>query len=513
MTSIPAAAANRHVWLHVGTLLDGASTSPARDAHVVYDTDSVLFVGVDGRTPPRELVGDGQSSPDVSLPEATLLPGLIEAHAHFFLEGGELNADKRAAYLQQSPERLLELAQQRLAPLVRFGVAGVRDAGDKDGVGLALSRLYRSESRPLMPYVESPGAAIHHRGRYGSFMADALENHASAQACVEARIKAGADRIKLIPTGIINFKQGAVTTDPQMSTEEVTALVAAANSFGRQTFAHASGDKGIDRAIDGGVDSIEHGFFLRDDQLAKLRDRRTAWVPTFAPVQRQIDHAQIMGWDATIVGNLQRILDDHAKSLVKAHELGVLIVAGSDAGSYAVAHGTGFLYELELMERAGLPPIAIVNAATGTSAARFEYKEKLGQIAVGNRSRFIVAHRSPLETISNLGRKRTVVFDGQVFETDETFDGSGLRRRAGTPLPASKARNGVRALPPIHIATKRHKKTVLFGCIGRAPIGARTCPFAMMILCASLWPIRFLFVCLRVHSWLILPLFHEATFA
>lgn len=321
---------------------------------------------------------------------------------------------------------MLELARQRLAPLVRFGLAGVRDAGDKDGVGLALSREYRSPSHPLMPYVESPGAAIHHRGRYGSFMADALENHPSPRASVAARVQAGADRIKLIPTGIINFKQGAVTSEPQMTTEEVAALVEAARSFGRQTFAHASGDAGIDRAIDGGVDSIEHGFFLRDDQLAKLRDRRTAWVPTFAPVQRQIDHAALMGWDTTIVGHLRRILDRHAESLVRAHRLGVLIIAGSDAGSYAVAHGTGFLYELELMERAGLPAIAVVNAATGVSAGRLQYGDKIGGIAPGFRSRFILAHHSPLTAIANLGRQRTIVFDEHVFETDETFDARGL---------------------------------------------------------------------------------------
>ena len=87
-----------------------------------------------------------------------------------------------------------------------------------------------------MPYVDSPGAAIHHKGRYGSFMADPIENHASLRACVESRIKAGADRIKLIPTGIINFKKGAVTTEPQMTTEEILKLVAAAKSFrARQT--------------------------------------------------------------------------------------------------------------------------------------------------------------------------------------------------------------------------------------------------------------------------------------
>ena len=424
--SIPAATRGRRIWLRVGTLLDGTSTTPVCDAHVVYDADSILFVGHGTNTPSRELLTPGHSAPDVDLPNVTLLPGLIEAHAHLFLEGGELNADKRAAYLQQTPEQLLECARTRLGKLVRFGMAGVRDAGDKDGVGLALSRLYGSAERPLMPYVESPGAAIHHRGRYGSFMADALENYSSPRACVEARVRAGADRIKLIPTGIINFKKAAVTTEPQMTTTEVAAIVEAAKSFERQTFAHASGDIGIDRAIDGGVDSIEHGFFLRDDQLAKLRDRQTAWVPTFAPVQRQIDHAAIMGWDETIIANLRGIIEQHGQVLVKAHDRGVLIVAGSDAGSYGVPHATGFLYELELMERAGLSPLVVINAATGVSANRFSYREKIGQIAPGYRSRFILAEHSPLKTVSNLRRARTIVFDDQVFVSDENLSDHGL---------------------------------------------------------------------------------------
>jgi imidazolonepropionase-like amidohydrolase len=445
MTAIPPPSRDRAIWLHVGTLLDGTCTTPRRDAHVVYDATQIRFVASDGRTPPRELLREGQIAPDAHLPEATLLPGLIEAHAHLFLEGGELVLDKRSAYLQQTPAQLLAAAKLRLPKLVKLGIAGVRDAGDKDGVGLALSKLYTSgvaaavadpgpasarpatlATWPLMPYLESPGAAIHHKGRYGSFMADAVENYASPRACVEARVAAGADRIKLIPTGIINFKKAAVTTEPQMTTAEVAEFVAAAKSFNRQTFAHASGDVGIDRAIDGGVDSIEHGFFVRDDQLAKMRDLQTAWVPTFAPVQEQVDHADLMGWDAEIAANLRGILERHAASLVKAHQMGVMIVAGSDAGSVGVAHGTGFIYELELMERAGMPSIAVINAATGVSAGRLRYKERLGRIEAGCASRFIVARHPPLATVSNLRKARTVVFDGAVFETDERADVAGL---------------------------------------------------------------------------------------
>jgi imidazolonepropionase-like amidohydrolase len=409
----PNATAGRPVWLRVGTLLDGTSTMPRRDAHVVYDNSAILFVGDNGMTPPSRLLREGQTEPDIVAHDATLLPGLIEAHAHLFLEGGELDFEKRSEYLRQDSAALLATAMPRLEKLVRLGVAGVRDAGDKDGVGLAISALCkRPDLRPLMPYLDSPGAAIHHRGRYGSFMGGALEDYASPADCVAARIAAGADRIKLIPTGIINFKKGAVTAAPQMDTAELRALVAAANASGRQTFAHASGDDGIEHVVESGVDSVEHGFFVRDDQLERMRDRRIAWVPTFAPVQIQLDNAARFGWDETVAGHLKRILDNHAASLAKAHEMGVLIIAGSDAGSCGVAHGLGFLLELELMERAGMPSIAVINAATGVSSERLGYREKIGRIAPGYLARFILTTHSPLDTVVNLREPRTVIFDG-----------------------------------------------------------------------------------------------------
>ncbi len=421
---ISPAAGERRVWLRVGTLIDGVSAAPLHHANVVYDSKSILFASED--LPPRDLVNAGQIQPDHDLPQYTLLPGLTDAHTHFFLEGGELDPDKRSVYLKRTPAQLLDHAKQRLDKLVRLGIIAARDAGDKDGVGLALSKLSSSAERPLMPYVDSPGAAIHMRGRYGSFMAEPFEDCLTPRQCVEERVKEGADRIKLIPTGIINFKKGAVTAAPQMSAERIGEFVVAAKSFGKQTLAHASGDAGIDHVIDGGVDSIEHGFFVRDDQLAKMRDKEIAWVPTFAPVQCQVDHADRMGWDAEIVGNLKKILDAHAKSLAKAHAMGVQVIAGADAGSYGVAHGLGLLYELELMQRAGLSPLAVINSATGAGSKRLAFKEKFGQIKPGFLSRFILTHHSPLEDVANLRKERIIVFDGAVIASGEDFGSAGL---------------------------------------------------------------------------------------
>jgi imidazolonepropionase-like amidohydrolase len=257
-------------------------------------------------------------------------------------------------------------------------------------------------------------------------MADPMENYSSPYACVEARVKAGADRIKLIPTGVIDFKRGAVTTEPQMTAEEICEISAAARSFEKQTLAHASGDAGIGRVIEGGVDTVEHGFFIRKDQLARMRDRQIGWVPTFSPVRKMLDHAGLMGWDAEIVSNANRILGQHAASLVKAHELGVPIIAGSDAGSYGVAHGYGLIHEMELMEHAGLPPLAVINAATGNSSSRLAFKEKLGRIKPGYCSRFILTRHSPLDGISNLRKHRYIIFDGDVFENRGDADSIGL---------------------------------------------------------------------------------------
>lgn len=421
---IPRATRERRVWLRVGTLIDGGCLPPLRDANIVYNQLGVLYVGTDA--PPRSVLSEEQCQADCNLPEFTLLPGLIDAHTHFFLEGGELDPDKRAAYLKQPPETLLELARLRLEKLVRLGILACRDAGDKDGVGLALSRLYSGDRRPVMPYVDSPGAAIHHRGRYGSFMGEPFEDCGSPHQCVEARLKAGAYRIKLIPTGIINFKRGAVTTEPQMTAERIREFVAAAQSFGRQTLAHASGDLGIDRVIEGNVDTIEHGFFMRHDQLGKLRDRQIAWVPTFSPVQKQVKHADRMGWGQQVVGNLQKILDGHAESVIRAHAAGVKVIAGSDAGSYGVAHGLGLLEELELMQSAGLSSLAVIHSATGASSDRLAFKEKFGWIKPGFLSRFILTRHSPLEDVANLRKPRQVVFDGEVFHALDSSAIAGL---------------------------------------------------------------------------------------
>ena len=424
LASLLSASPDRPVWLQVGALFDGSGAAPLRDAHFVYDSGRIRHAGAG--TPPPGIVGPGRTAPDRVLPGHTLLPGLIEGHAHLFLEGGEENPDRRAVYLKQPDEELLARAEARMPRILSLGIIAMRDAGDKNGVGLALQRRYRAAPRGATPYLDSPGPALHHQGRYGSFMGRAIEENGSLEAAVADRVAAGAHRIKLIATGIINFEKGAVTAKPQMPAEELARAVAAARALGRQTFAHCSGNDGVANCLEAAVDSIEHGFFVDDAQLARMRDADIAWVPTFAPVQFQVDRAAQLGWSDAIVANLQRILDRHAASLTFAARLGVRIVAGSDAGSHGVAHGHGFLHELELMERAGLGALQVLRAATGAGAERLGFAEDFGVLRAGAKPRFLLTAAPVLESVRHLRAPLTVVFDGAVHEEGDDAGRPGL---------------------------------------------------------------------------------------
>ncbi len=416
----------RPVWLRVGRVIDGISDAPLRNADVVFDAMSIRFVGHD---PGREHLDDDQRTPDATLPDMTLLPCLIEAHAHLFLDGAPVCFADRERFLKESTaDAMLTRARARWPKILQSGVGAVRDAGDKHAVGLALAAEAKLTlgKRATAPFIDSPGAAIHHKGRYGSFMGSPIEDHASPAACVAARVAGGADRIKLLVSGIINFKEGRVTVPPQMPVEEVRALVEAARSYGKQTFAHASGTEGVENSIEGGVNTVEHGFFITEDQLKRMRDRQIAWVPTFAPVQLQIDQASDLGWDDVVVGHLKRIIISHQEMLRRAHEIGVPIVAGSDAGSCGVPHGIGLIEELCHMERAGMPPMAILRAATGASAKALEFPEAIGRIAAGCRSRFILTEHDPLATVANLQKGKTILFDGAAVTCPDDLSAEGL---------------------------------------------------------------------------------------
>ena len=400
------------VWLRVGKLLNPAHRCCCKNSHIVYAASGILYLGED--PPPPALIGELKP---IHLPNALALPPLFDAHTHINLCGGELDAEKRKIAQSQSPEQLLAEATKRAHGILQMGVSAMRDGGDKDGVGLALTQQ-GSQDQGQGARIFSPGPGIHRRGRYGSFFSQPLEEFASEADCVAARAAAGAAHIKIVPTGIINFAKGTVTARPQFSAGEVRAFKQAAQHHHLSVMAHASGEDGIWSAIKGGVDTLEHGYFITREQLASMRDQEQVWVPTFAPVHRQVVHADIMGWDDVIIDNLRRILDGHAKSLALAMEMGVEILVGSDAGSYGVPHARGLFEEIWLMSQAGMSSVEALCRAIHDNPARLAPLIDPPAIAQGREATFLLAPINALEDARQLN-KASVIIQGSAAQFTE----------------------------------------------------------------------------------------------
>ncbi len=292
-----------------------------------------------------------------------LMPGLVEAHAHVFLDGSQLDLAARAAYLKRPVSEMIARARANLAETLRHGITLVRDAGDRFGINHAV----RGETRARpdgSPALRSPGPGIRRPARYGSFLAKEAASDEDIRALVNRIADQGADDLKIVLTGIIDFASGTVKGEPQFDARALSLAVRLAHDRGLKTFAHCSGSAGLEVAVAARVDSIEHGFFMDTGTLERMARHGIAWVPTCSPVHFNWANPAVGGWSATAVDHLRRILDQHLAHIALAHTTGVAIVAGSDAGSPGVGHGKALVDELFFYLDAGLPLASVLEAAT-----------------------------------------------------------------------------------------------------------------------------------------------------
>lgn len=322
---------------------------------------------------------------------AFLMPGLVDSHVHLFLDGATTDAKLRSEHLKQPLEALIATARRSAAQALACGITLVRDGGDRHGINHRL----REEARmpgSAMAQVRSVGLGVKRAKRYGAFMAADVGDEGSIRASV-SELARSSDEIKLILTGIIDFDAGAVTDEPQFTLEETRSVVETAHAAGRRVMAHCSGAKGLATAAAAGVDSIEHGFFMDRSTLALMRDRDLAWTPTFCPVHFQWARPSAAGWSDRTVGHLRRILDAHAEHLRLAHEMGVRLLVGTDAGSMGVEHGVAMFDEIDRFLEAGLQLTAVLRAAT--SAPRRHFGDPHPLLAAGARFEAVQLDASP----------------------------------------------------------------------------------------------------------------------
>jgi imidazolonepropionase-like amidohydrolase len=358
-----------------------------------------------GRIESVDLTSDCAALPDLGrgrLHCAFAMPGLVEAHAHLFLDGAELDADRRAAYQNASFETMLEVARRNLRDSLDCGITLVRDAGDRFGVNHAM----RAESRS--PRVRSPGLALNRPGRYGAFMAQGAANDQEIDDFI-ARATGHCDDLKIILTGIINFERGTVPGRPQFELPELHRIVAAASRVGLPSFAHCSGIEGLNVAAAAGVNSIEHGFFMEERILDMMAARDIAWVPTFAPLDFQLREPRHAGWNESTQQKLRGILDQHASQVALAVHKGVPVIPGSDAGTVGVPHGRSLIDELLRLHGAGMPMGLLLANATNVPRAR--WRARCADIAIGNHADLVGYAASPFQCPTALRQPRFVLLD------------------------------------------------------------------------------------------------------
>ncbi|HUW38380.1 MAG TPA: amidohydrolase family protein [Rhodocyclaceae bacterium] len=333
-----------------------------------------------------------------------LMPGLVDAHAHLFLDGATTDARLRSEHLKQPLDRLTEAARASARQALACGVTAVRDAGDRHGIN---NRIRAEAMAPGsgLPRIRSGGLGVKRAKRYGAFMATDVSDAESIRRSV-TELSGTNDEIKLILTGIIDFDAGAVTDEPQFTLEETRLVVDTARSRGRNSFAHCSGAKGLAIAARAGVGSIEHGFFMDRETLMMMAERSVAWTPTFSPVHFQWAHPEAAGWSPNTVGKLRRILDSHAEHLLLAHQMGVTLLLGTDAGSMGVAHGHAVFEEIDRYLEAGLPLAAALAAATAAARRHFGWDDP--RLAGGGIFDAVLLPASPFEDARALRRPMRV---------------------------------------------------------------------------------------------------------
>lgn len=263
---------------------------------------------------------------------------LSDCHIHMVLDGvywKDAIARHRAGVREDWVRRTLSAYRQR-------GITYLRDGGDRWGVcGLAarLAPEYGIRYR-------IPGAPIHKNGHYGGFIGRGFDTMADYRALVEETKRSGADFIKIMISGLMDFDRLGVLTDVPLTPEEIREMIAIAHGEGFSVMAHANGDATVAAAIAAGVDSIEHGAYLGQETLHSLAESRTVWVPTL------VTFGNLIGCGRFPDAVLKPLLEGAMENVRTAAALGALIAPGSDAGAFRVLHGQGTLDEYALLKAA-----------------------------------------------------------------------------------------------------------------------------------------------------------------
>lgn len=397
-------------------LIDGTGNAIQQNVDVIIQDHRFKTIGQNLNHANHEII-DGT--------DKYLLPGMIDSHVHIMEEMRPL-ADKLATPFSYTFYRAID----HLKRTVDCGITTVRDAlGADQGIKEAVQN-----GLILGPRMQISVNALTITGGHGdkltksgitmpSFIEDypglptgICDGVEEVRKKVREMLRAGADVIKVHATGGVT----SPTDHPdftQFSIEELKVMVEEAQFRGnRKVMAHAQGLQGVKNCIAAGIHSIEHGIYLDDEAIEKMKAQGIFLVPTLLAPVSVIEFADELGMSESSVKKSKEVLEAHTTSFTKAVNAGVKIAMGTDAGVFK--HGTN-LRELELMVEYGMTPMQAIVASTKTAAECLGYDNEIGTIETDKKADFIIVEDNPLDHIGilkNPDNIKIVGIDGEIVK-------------------------------------------------------------------------------------------------
>ena len=377
-----------------GTLIDGTGCDPVPNSAIVINGERIVYAG------PNNGVEWPETAVVQRIDGKTVMPGIIDCHDHLAHPG--LDVERRI----ESPLTLgVYETGVSLRQTLHAGITTVRDAGGLDyGAKLAVEQGIVEGPRLIVSL-----AILCPTGGLGDpccpsgttipslpGLPDGIRNGPDdCRLGVREMVAAGADAIKIATTGGVGSRwHGAL--DRQFTDQEVYALVDEAHAWGKRVLSHSHGGSGARAAIKAGVDSLDHGSYLHQDEdlLREMAERHIFLVPTLSVV---IDH--LARGSAVHRGKAQGILEHCHRSIQRACELGVPMAMGTDAGAYGHAKNAR---ELRFLVDAGLSPMQAIEMSTARAAECIGLERDLGTLSAAKYADLLVLDGDPLQDVNIL---------------------------------------------------------------------------------------------------------------
>ncbi len=403
-------------------MFDARAGRIATPGLVVVDAGRIVGVGATANIPAGAVT--------IDLGDATLLPGFIDAHTHL---SDNYHDDYNKAVLDSLHKPVSEItldAIQNLKVTLMAGFTTVRDVGSAQFVDVGLRNGVRSGAI-IGPRMQVSVHAIGSTGghcddsagyREGLFGRESdpsigvINGPDEARKAVRLNVKYGADVIKTCATGGVLSLTDDVDT-PQLTQEELNALVDEAHALRRKTAAHAHGATGAKRAIRAGIDSIEHGSFLDDEALDMMKARGTVFIPTLMATWWISDRLERGVYYPPAVAAKARLAIASVNATVrKAVAKGVIIGLGTDAQVYP--HGKN-PHEFQLLVNDGLTPTKALQAGTVVDAELLGLSKEIGTLEPGKFADVVAVPGDPTKDIAQTEKVFFVMREGVIYRNDQ----------------------------------------------------------------------------------------------